>query len=101
MADEAPACHRKNAENSSQSFSRKPRTCGLNSGMRFLAILALVVGIYLIFVRAKSTPVPDATPGLPAAASAQPEQKTNFLKQPIDRAREVLKANEKRTSEGF
>ena len=70
-------------------------------GMRFLAVLALIVGIYFIFVRPKSTPVPEAAPVPPAAAAAQPEQKTNFLKQPIDRARDVLKANEKRTREGF
>jgi len=69
--------------------------------MRFLAILALFLGIYFVFVRPKSTPVPVACPGPAAASSASPAQGTNFIKQPIDRAREVLKTNEKRNAEGF
>ena len=67
--------------------------------MRFLAILALIVGIYLIFGRSK--PVPEAGPASAAVASARPAEKTNFLKQPIDRAREAVKATEKRNAEGF
>lgn len=101
MADEVPFCHRKNAKNPSQDFIGKPRAIGVNRGMRFLAFLALILGVYFVFVRPKSTPVPDAVPVAAASASASPAEKTPILRRPIDRTREVLKTVGKRNADGF
>ena len=67
--------------------------------MRFLVILCVIVGGYLLFVRSKSAPVP--APSAPAAQAGHSPTQPSIIKAPIDRARKALEATEKRNADGF